>query len=142
MIDGATTEPQDCPAPTDDVPQIRVMTTVDGTIITGKLLPGQTNVPDAPGAHMGINMHLLHTSPGSLKSRSVPTLECTSPNAAPTPSSWLCSVRAEIDIVAFYPFFQQFAVNTPIVLQKLPANSARACSVFEDGDLTIGLPDA
>ena len=67
------------------------------------------------------------------------TLECTTPHTTPTPSSWLCNVRAEIDL-GYFPFFQQFAFNTPIVLQKLPANTAAACSVFEDGRLEIPFP--
>ena len=134
----ATTGPQDCQTPTDDLPQIRLMTTVDGTIITGRLLPGQSS-PDAPGAHMGINMHLLRYIPGVNELAIGPlTLECTSPHSGPTPSSWLCNVRAEID-VGYYPFFQQFAFHTPIVLQKLPANTAAACSVFQDGRLEVDI---
>ncbi len=136
----ATTGPADCQEVTNDLPQIRLMTTVDGTIITGRLLAGAWS-PDAPGAHMGINMHLLRFVPGIEGLAIGPiTLECTTPHTAPTPSSWLCSVRVEFDL-GYFPFFQQFAFNSPIVLQKLPPNTAAACSVFEDGDLTVNLPD-
>jgi hypothetical protein len=64
------------------------------------------------------------------------TLECTSPQSSPTPAYWLCNVRAEID-VGYFPVFQQFAFHVPVILEKLPANTARACSVFQDGRLEV-----
>lgn len=135
----ATTGPADCPAVTNDLPQIRLMTTVDGTIITGRLLAGAWS-PDAPGAHMGINVHFLRRIPGIDELAVGPLdLECTSPQTSATPQYWLCNVRAEIDI-GFFPFFEQFAFHVPIKLEKLPANTARACSVFEDGRLEVEVP--
>jgi len=137
----ATNGPADCDTTTDDLRQIRLMTTVDGTIIVGKKLSGYTG-PDAPGAHMGINMHFLRNIPGINQFAVGPlTMECTSPQTSPTPGSWLCNIRAEVDL-GYYPFFQQFALNVPIELKKLPANTARACSVFQDGRLEIGVPEA
>jgi len=131
-----------CPEVIDNLPQIRLMTTVDGTIIVGKKLSGYTG-PDAPGAHMGINMHFLRNIPGINEFAVGPvTMECTSPQTSPTPGSWLCNIRAEIDLEAYFPLFQQYALNVPIVLEKLPANTARACSVFQDGRLVIEYPDA
>jgi len=134
-----STGPADCVEPVNNLQQIRLMTTVDGTIITGKVLLG-TKPADAPGAHMGIDVQFLRRIPyiddiaiGPL------TLECTSPQSTPTPASWLCNVRAEIDL-GYFPFFQQFAFNVPIALQKLPANTAQACSVFEDGQLVVEEP--
>ncbi len=101
----ATTAPADCVETTNDLPQVRLMTTIDGTIITGKLLAGYKS-PDAPGAHMGINMQFLRRIPGIDQFAIGPlTLECTSPQVSATPSSWLCNVRAEIDL-GYFPFFQ------------------------------------
>jgi hypothetical protein len=135
----ATTGPADCVEPVNNLPQIRLMTTVDGTIITGKVLLGTYPV-DAPGAHMGIDVQFLRRIPYVEEFAIGPlTLECTSPQSSPTPAYWLCNVRAEIDI-GYFPFFQQFAFNVPVRLEKLPANTAPACSVFEDGRLEV--PDA
>ena len=132
----ATTGPADCNEPVDNLPQIRLMTTVDGTIITGKVLLG-TYPADEPGAHMGIDVQFLRRIPYVEELAIGPlTLECTSPQSSPTPASWLCNVRAEIDI-GYFPFFQQFAFNTPVLLQKLAPNTAPACSVFEDGHLEV-----
>lgn len=133
----ATNGPADCEVVTDDLAQVRLMTTVDGTIITGKVLAG-TNPADAPGAHMGVNVHFLRSIPEINEFAVGPlTMECTSPQTSTAPANWLCNVRAEIDVELFYPFFQQYALNLPIVLQKLPANTARACSVFQDGRLVV-----
>lgn len=132
----ATDGPADCNVVTDDLEQIRLMTTVDGTIITGKVLAG-THPADGPGAHMGINVHFLRRIPGLDEFAVGPlTLECTSPQASPTPATWLCNVRAEID-VGYFPFFEQYAFGIPVLLEKLPANTARACSVFQDGRLEV-----
>ena len=59
----ATTGPANCPTPTNDLPQIRLMTTVDGTIIRGKAAGGPV-LTGRPGSHMGINMHFLRRIPG------------------------------------------------------------------------------
>ncbi len=132
----ATNGPADCEQTTDDLRQIRLMTTIDGTIITGRVLSG-TNPADAPGAHMGINVQFLRRIPYLDEFAIGPlTLECTSPQTSPAPASWLCNVRAEID-VGYFPFFQQYAFGVPVRLEKLPANTARACSVFQDGGLEV-----
>ncbi len=134
--------PANCTEPSNDLQQVRLMTTVDGTIITGKLLAGAWS-PDAPGAHMGIDVQFLRTAPGTNVSTEnldfavgPLTLECTSPQTSATPAYWLCNIRAEVD-VGYFPIFLQFALRAPIVLQKLPANTAAACSVFEDGRLVV-----
>lgn len=134
----ATDGPTDCNTVTDDYAQIRLMTTIDGTIITGKVLSG-TKPADPPGAHMGINMHFLRTIPGLEEQLAIGPLdlECTSPQSSPYPAYWTCQVRAEVDFAIYYPFFQQYALNLPIQLEKLPANTARACSVFQDGGLQV-----
>jgi hypothetical protein len=135
----ATEGPADCDVVTDDLEQIRLMTTIDGTIITGKVLAG-TKPADAPGAHMGINVQFLRRIPGIDQFAVGPlTLECTSGQTSPTPATWLCNVRAEIDF-GYFPFFEQYAFGIPVLLEKLPANTARACSVFQDGRLAVEPP--
>jgi hypothetical protein len=145
----ATTGPASCVTATNFLPQIRLMTTVDGTIIVGKALAGYTpvDVLDAPGAHMGVNVHFLRSFSGNSNVASgldfavgPVTMECTSSTTSPTPPYWACQVRAEVD-AGYFPFFLQFAINGPIILDKLPANTARACSVFKDGRLVIEQPD-
>jgi hypothetical protein len=132
----ATTAPADCETTTDDLRQVRLMTTVDGTIIVGKVLAG-TKPADGPGAHMGIDMQFLRRIPGIDEFAVGPlTLECSSSQTSPTPATWLCNVRAEIDY-GYFPFFEQYAFGVPVLLQKLPANTARACSVFQDGYLEV-----
>ncbi len=126
----------DCDVATDDLRQVRLMTTIDGTIITGKVVAG-TQPADAPGAHMGINVHFLRRIPGIDRFAVGPlTLECSSPQTSTAPATWLCNVRAEID-VGYFPFFEQYAFGVPVLLQKLPANTAAACSVFQDGELEV-----
>lgn len=117
--------------------QFRLMTTVDGTIITGKVLLG-TQPADPPGAHMGIDVQFLRRIPEYEGFAIGPlTLECTSPQPSPSPAEWFCNVKAEIDI-GYVPFYQNLInLNAPIVLEKLPANSAAACSVFRDGELEV-----
>ena len=129
-----------CTEVVDNLPQIRLMTTIDGAIITGRQLVGYES-PDAPGAHMGINVQFLRYIPGIGIAIGPLTLECTSPQPSPTPQNWLCSVRAEFDDQIFGPFFEQYALNLPVLLEKLPANTAPACSVFRDGELNV-TPDA
>lgn len=126
---------QTCPETVPD--QFRLMTTVDGTIITGRKLTDAT--PDAPGAHMGINMHFLRRVPGYEGVVIGPVdMECTSPSTSPTPPSWLCNLRAGIDIAVSDPLFLSIlSINTPIILQKVNPNSTPACSVFEDGRMEI-----
>ena len=132
------------PACTTNEHQFRLMTTVDGTIITGKVLTG-TKPADPPGAHMGMDVQFLRTLYGN-NTQSITgndfaigplTMECTSEQSTPTPNYWSCNVKAEID-TGYAPFFWQFIdLNLPIVLEKLPANTAAACSVFRDGDLFV-----
>ena len=66
--------------------QLRLMTTIDGAIITGRQLANAPKSPDEPGAHMGINMQLLRRLPNF---RYLPvgpvTLECSSSVAGPNP---------------------------------------------------------
>jgi hypothetical protein len=113
--------------------QIRLMTTIDGTIIVGRPISGVYS-PDAPGAHMGINMHLLRYVPGFGEVRVGPVdLECTTSQTSATPNQWLCSVRAEFDVPVVDSIFWQFATTQPIVLQKVNSGETPACSVFQDG---------
>lgn len=133
----ATTGPAQCDNVVDNLRQLRLMTTIDGTIITGKVLLG-TKPADEPGAHMGINVHFLRRIPYLEEFAIGPlTLECSSPQTSTAPSTWLCNIRAEFDVASYYPLFSQYAFNTPVVLEKLPANTARACSVFQDGGLVV-----
>lgn len=141
----ATMGPADCEEVTDNLEQVRLMTTIDGTIIVGKVLAG-TNPADEPGAHMGVNVHFLRRIPGIYGFAVGPlTLECSSPQTSQAPATWLCNIRAEIDInvdtvAQYFPIFEQYAFNSEVVLQKLPANTARACSVFQDGGLRVPDP--
>jgi hypothetical protein len=125
-----------CTQVVDNLPQLRLMTTIDGAIITGKQLSGYQS-PDPPGAHMGINMQFLRYIPGVGLAIGPITLECTSSQPSPTPANWLCSLKAEFDEQIFGPIFEQYALNLPVLLQKLPANTAPACSVFRDGELYV-----
>jgi len=90
----ATNGPADCDQTTDDLRQIRLMTTIDGTIITGKVLTG-TKPADAPGAHMGINVQFLRRIPHLEEFAVGPlTLECTSPQTSTAPASTGRTARA------------------------------------------------
>jgi hypothetical protein len=125
-----------CPGTTTEG-QIRLMTTIDGAIIVGRPLSG-VSTPDEPGAHMGINMHLLRRVLGGYLSVGPVDLECTSSQTSPTPNYWRCNIRAEID----YPFvsdilFWQLALNGEIQLAKVPSAQVPACSVFQDGEPVI-----
>mgnify|MGYP003383417966 CR=1 FL=1 len=116
--------------------QVRLMTTIDGTIITGKQLTTAPLSPHTPGAHMGINMHLLRRLPNFEFIPVGPvTLECSSSQVSPYPNTWLCNIRAEFDIpVKEDSIFWQFAKNHTIVLTKVYTGDSPACSVFQDGE--------
>jgi hypothetical protein len=119
--------------------QVRLMTTIDGTIIIGRPVAGVYS-PDAPGAHMGINMHLLRYVPGFGGVRVGPVdLECTTSQTSATPNQWLCSVRLEFDVPVVDSIFWQFATTQPIVLQKVNPGETPACSVFQDGRPEVDL---
>ena len=79
--------------------QVRLMTTADGTVITGKVLLG-TKPLDEPGAHMGVNVHLLRRIPEVAGPFPIgpALLECSSSSTSPTPSSWRCNLRADLDL--------------------------------------------
>jgi hypothetical protein len=117
--------------------QLRLMTTIDGAIITGRQLANAPKSPDEPGAHMGINMQLLRRLPDF---RYLPvgpvTLECSSDVAWPDPPYWLCNIRAEFDFPAQQEnsVFWQFAANHAVRLVKVTASQVPACSVFQDGE--------
>jgi hypothetical protein len=133
-----TQDPQpagECPGTTGEG-QIRLMTTIDGTIIVGKLLSGATS-PDEPGAHMGINMHLLRRVLGGYISVGPVDLECSTPQTSPTPGYWRCNIRAEFDYPFEYGVFWQLAVNDEIQLVKVNSAQTPACSVFQDGEPVI-----
>jgi hypothetical protein len=124
-----------CPGVTTEG-QVRLMTTVDGTIIVGKQVNGSYS-PDAPGAHMGINMHLLRRVLGGYLSVGPVDLECTSGSSSPTPNYWRCNIRAEIDQPFVPGLFWQLALNDEVQLVKVPATQVAACSVFQDGEPVI-----
>ncbi len=124
-----------CPG-TESVGQVRLMTTIDGAIIVGKPLSG-VSTPDEPGAHMGINMHLLRRVLGGYVGVGPVDLECTTSETTPTPSYWRCNIRVELDAPFEYGLFWQLALNDEIQLRKLPANQVAACSVFQDGEPVV-----
>ena len=124
-----------CPG-TETEGQLRLMTTIDGTIIVGKPLSGVSS-PDEPGAHMGINMHLLRRVLGGYLSVGPVDLECSTPSTTPTPAYWRCNIRAEIDYPFYDGIFWQLAVNDEIQLRKVSSNDVAACSVFQDGEPVV-----
>jgi hypothetical protein len=126
-----------CDASIIDGQQLRLMTTIDGAIITGRQLADAPKSPDEPGAHMGINMQLLRRLPNFEFIPVGPvTLECSSSVAGPNPPYWLCNIRAEFDFPASREnsIFWQFAANHTVRLVKVTAAQVPACSVFQDGE--------
>jgi hypothetical protein len=117
-----------CPGEED-----RLMTTVDGTIITGDH-KNNNNAPDQPGAHMGLDVQFLRfndTPPDSLDAVLGPiTLECSSTESKATPEKWFCNLKAE-----FQPAepFTVFGLPLPITLEQVDPLEEPACSVFQDG---------
>jgi len=126
-----------CPASVSNGQQLRLMTTIDGAIITGKQLANAPKSPDEPGAHMGINMQLLRRLPNFEYLPVGPvTLECSSPVPGPNPPDWMCNIRAEFDFPASEEnsIFWQWAANHTVRLVKVTAAQVPACSVFQDGE--------
>jgi len=131
---------EQCLASNNDQHQVRLMTTADGTIITGKVATPPGWSPDEPGAHMGVNVHLLRRvgELGITQPIGPAVLECTSSQASATPQSWRCNLRLDININAGAPFFYlPFALIGPFSLQKVNSNTTPACSVFQDGEPDI-----
>jgi hypothetical protein len=116
------------------------MTTVDGSIITGRL-PADGWSPDSPGAHMGVNVHLLRRIP----QLQIPipigpaVLECTSSQPSATPEFWRCNLKAEVNYPDDGSFFA-YALIHPFILEKVNANRTPACSVFQDGEPEVTIP--
>ena len=141
------TEPNETRAGTSN----RIMTTVDGTIITGKEHHNGNNEsnngsPDEPGAHMGLDVQFLRFDNGTLAIGPI-TLECTSPDVDTTPDRWLCNVKAEVQEPGFILLVT--ALTLPITLNKVVNPlEVPACSVFQDsggalpisGDLIVVTP--
>jgi hypothetical protein len=117
--------------------QARLMTTVDGSIITGRL-PADGWSPDSPGAHMGVNVHLLRRVPqlGIDTPIGPAVLECTSSQTSATPDSWRCNLKADIN-QGEGGLFLAYALIHPFILEKVNANRTPACSVFQDGEPVI-----
>jgi hypothetical protein len=136
--------------PNGDREQFRIMTTLDGTIITREE-NDKNNVhsPDKPGAHMGLDVQFVRIVNGtfpidSIAPDTIPpfaigpiTLECTSTESNATPESWVCNVKAEFQEQFVSPVF---ALTVPITLEKVDPRQVEACSVFQDtgGALPIG----
>ena len=131
-----------CPANFNGGYDHRLMTTIDGAIITGRLLAG-TKSPDEPGAHMGINMHVLRRVHGLPVVFGPVTLECSSDVAGPNPPYWLCNIKAELgfDLQSAErspaSIFWELAYNNTIRLTRVNSNTTPACSVFQDGEPEI-----
>jgi hypothetical protein len=131
----APTLESSCPVSGNGPYQVRLMTTIDGTIVTGQAVTPYT--ADEPGAHMGVNVQFLRRIPGISGFAVGPfTLECSSPQVSANPAYWFCNVRAEID-GPVNGFFLQLAAREEVVLQKVSPNDTPACSVFEDGALRV-----
>lgn len=124
-----------CPGPASEG-QVRLMTTIDGTIIVGRPLAG-VQTPDSPGAHMGINMHLLRRVLGGYISIGPVDLECTTPQTSATPAYWRCNIRVELDVPFYNGIFWQLALNDEVTLVKVNSNQTAACSVFQDGEPVV-----
>jgi hypothetical protein len=129
---------QQCPSVSEQDYQTRLMTTVDGSIITGRLLTTGSYSPDAPGAHMGVNVHILRRIENVAGPYPIgpATLECTSDQVSATPNYWRCNLRADISVpyALVVPLFQ------PIILRKVVPSQTPACSVFQDGEPEIREP--
>lgn len=128
----------ECPATTNSHQQYRIMTTVDGAIITGKNTPGHSS-PDKPGAHMGLDLQFLRFVDGFDFAIGPITLECTSDEAKTAPDEWICNVKAELQGA---PIDLVVAISLPIELEKVKPVDEPGCSVFQDGggDLPIVEP--
>ncbi|MCX5672350.1 MAG: hypothetical protein NTU94_13620 [Planctomycetota bacterium] len=123
-----------CPAQINGQ-QMRLMTTIDGAIITGRQLANAPKSPDSPGAHMGINMQLLRLVPNWSEFPIGPvTLDCSSDVPGPNPPYWMCNIRAEFDVGPIDDdTFLQLAQRRTVRLDRVTAAQVPACSVFQDG---------
>jgi hypothetical protein len=128
---------QSCPDNADQLYQTRLMTTLDGTLITGKRLSG-TDPVDAQGAHMGMNIHILRRIPEVAGPYPIGpgTLECTTDQVSVAPNYWRCNLRADVSV----PFQWVIPVFQPIILRKVNPTETPACSVFQDGEPEIQEP--
>jgi hypothetical protein len=116
--------------------QHRVMTTADGTIITGKVLSGTYPV-DGPGAHLGVNVHLIRRIGYDEISLGPVLLECSTERTSATPSYWdECNLKLDIGFGGPY-FFQGISLVAPFTLTKVNPLDNPACSVFQDGNPVI-----
>jgi hypothetical protein len=114
--------------------QFRVMTTADGTIITGYRL-ANTNPLDGPGAHLGVNVHLLRRIGRDVISIGPALLECSSNQTNPTPNYWQeCNLKLDFGLQIDGPlYFYGLSLVAPFSLKKVNALQNPACSVFQDG---------
>jgi hypothetical protein len=126
---------QQCDQTVIEENQIRLMTTVDGTIITGRRLTPTSQTYDEPGAHMGVNVHLLRRFPEFNFPFPVGdgVLECTTPQTSQTPNEWTCNLKVDVNYPIGGGDFLAFAQIRPFVLKKVNASQTPACSVFQDG---------
>jgi hypothetical protein len=139
------TNPQQCdPANPSVFRQVRLMTTVDGTIIVGRPLTNTSQTVDPPGAHMGVNVHILRRIPelGVYFPIGPAVMECTSDQSQPNPREWRCNLKLDINeyIGGDGDFFFAIGLIRPFTLVKLQPGTAKACSVFQDGQPYV--PDA
>lgn len=116
-------------------PQVRIMTTLDGTIITGT---GNWS-PDEPGAHMGLDVQFLRFLFGEVSIGPI-TLECTSEQPSKTPRFWICNTKTELNVPEVEEPPEVIPLVFPVILEKVKASDVPACSVFQDGggELPIG----
>jgi hypothetical protein len=134
-----TTGAQTCDATVNVQNQIRLMTTVDGSIIIGRPLYATSQTVDAPGAHMGINVHLLRRFPefGIPFPVGDGVLECTTGQTSATPYEWRCNLRVDVGYPAGGGDFLTFALIHPFILKKVNPGQTPACSVFQDGRQSV-----
>jgi hypothetical protein len=129
-----------CPTGVVGPEQVRLMTTIDGTIITGKVPVKPEWSPDSPGTHMGINMHFLRrVSPFSQYPVGPVTLECSTSQVSATPAYWECNMKAEFDVGELISdsTFLVLAERKTIRLNKVNPATTPACGVFQDGALEV-----
>lgn len=119
----------------DETGGIRIMSTTTGSLITGAVPLGKKPV-DAPGAHLGLTIHLARFADGVFVGPIF--LECTSSEVTPKPSVWKCNAKLELDVPVSLPYV--LGLDSPIFLYKVNSADVPACSVFEDGENFPELP--